>query len=459
MAGSARVVVLCKPPRHGTCKERLAQALGPGAAARLARAFLVDTWATVSAFVSGQPELDLVLAQSGPPEEYPLLNPLPATVRQTGGDLGRRMATLVAGALAQRGKVLLLGTDSPALPETHLAAAVAALDGADLVLGPHSDGGFWCLGVRGGPPALWGNTWLDDLDWETDATLAQVEARARRIGLTVARAPDWFDVDRSGDLPRLRSVVAAEPDRAPETLAALARHDAAAGREPFSIVVAALNENIGLDACLAALRQQQGPLEIIVADGGSADRSAGRAAATPGVTVVVSGPGRGRQFAAGAGMATGDAIMFLHADTRLPPDGTRLARGALQRPDCEAGAFVTHTVPDPRLPNRAGPLLRLADIRSRITRHPYGDQALFTTRAAYEAVGGFRPLPIMEDYDLTLRLAARAPLARMRPPVRVSGRRIQARPLRAMFMLRLIPPLYRLGFDPALLARLYKGRG
>jgi rSAM/selenodomain-associated transferase 2/rSAM/selenodomain-associated transferase 1 len=457
--GGTRVIVLSKPPRHGACKARLAETLGAGPAARLARAFLADTWATVSAWVSGQPELELVLAQSGPPDEYPLLLPLPATVRQAEGDLGRRMATLVAGALGQRSRVLLLGSDSPGLPETHLAAAVAALDGADLVLGPHRDGGFWCLGVRGGPPALWGNTWLDDLDWETDATLRQVEARAQRIGLVVARAPEWFDVDRERDLPRLREALGADPERAPETLAALARHDAAAGREPFSIVVAALNENIRLDACLEALRQQQGPLEIVVADGGSSDNSAGRAAATAGVTVVVSGPGRGRQFAAGARMATGHAFMFLHADARLPPDGTRLARAALEQDGCEAGAFVTHTLPDPRLPNLAGPLLRLADIRSRITRHPYGDQALFVTRAAYEAVGGFRPLPIMEDFDLSLRLAARAPLARVRPAVRVSGRRIQARPLRAMFMLRLIPPLYRLGVDPVLLARMYKGRG
>jgi rSAM/selenodomain-associated transferase 1 len=213
--GGTRVIVLSKPPRHGACKARLAETLGAGPAARLARAFLADTWATVSAWVSGQPELELVLAQSGPPDEYPLLLPLPATVRQAEGDLGRRMATLVAGALGQRSRVLLLGSDSPGLPETHLAAAVAALDGADLVLGPHRDGGFWCLGVRGGPPALWGNTWLDDLDWETDATLRQVEARAQRIGLVVARAPEWFDVDRERDLPRLREALGADPERAP----------------------------------------------------------------------------------------------------------------------------------------------------------------------------------------------------------------------------------------------------
>jgi rSAM/selenodomain-associated transferase 1 len=456
VAVGARVIVLSKPPRPGHCKSRLAASIGPGRAARLARAFLADTWATVSSWVSRQPDVDLLLAISAPPDEYPLMLPPPTVMQQAEGDLGRRMATLVAGALSQRERVLLLGTDSPGLPESHVAEAIAALDRADIVLGPHEDGGFWCLGVRGGPPALWGNTWLDELDWEAPGTRGQVEQRAAALGLGVALAPEWFDVDREADLGRLRSSLAGEPERAPETLAALGQLDAAGGREPLSVIVSSLDENIGLDACLEALRQQEGPLEVIVADGGSVDRSPERAAASPGVTVVVTPPGRGRQFAAGARMATGPVFMFLHADARLPAGGTRLAREAVEQQGLEAGAFITHTVPDPRFPNRAGPLLRLADIRSRITRHPYGDQALFVTREAYEAVGGFRPLPIMEDYDLSVRLAARAPLARIKQPVQVSGRRMQVRPLRSFLLLRLIPPLYRLGVDPGLLARLYR---
>jgi len=154
-------------------------------------------------------------------------------------------------------------------------------------------------------------------------------------------------------------------------------------------------------------------------------------------------------------LASADAFLFLHADTRLPPGGADLVRAALASPGTEAGAFVTHTRPEPGLPNRAGPLLRLADLRSRTTRHPYGDQALFVTRAAYQAVGGFRPLPILEDWDLSVRLAGRRPLARLRPPVTVSGRRIQAHPVRALLLNRLIPPLYRLGVDPGRLARWY----
>ena len=458
MAAGCRVIVLSRSPRPGQGQRRLAASIGEGRATRLSRAFLLDTWSSVSAWVSGQADVDLVLAVAAPPDELPLLLPTPNIVRQGEGDFGRRMATLAAGALAQRERVLLLGTDRACLPETHLAAAVGALSGADVVLGPDPAGGLWCLGVRRGAPALWGNTWLDELDWRAGDTAGQVRERARRLGLTVAQAPEWLDVSGADDLPRLRAALARDPERAPETLATLAREEAAAGAEPLSIVVSACNESVGLDACLAALQQQEGPLEIVVADGGSTDRSAERAAGQPGVTVVVAGAGRGRQFAAGARMASGEVFLFLPADVRLPPGGTRLVRQALAQPGTEAGAFVTRTVADPRFKNLAGPLLRLADLGSGLTRHPDSEQALFVTREAYEAVGGFKPLPVLEDYDLTLRLAARARLCRIREPVQVSGRHLQTRPLRGLLVHTILPPLYRMGVDPGLLARLEQGR-
>jgi len=454
VASGARILVLAKPPRRGACKARLAAQLGDARAARLARAMLSDTWSSVSAWVSSQPDVDLVLALAGAPDEFPLLLPQPSVQRQAEGDLGRRMATLCAGGLGQRARVLLLGTDSPGLPVAHVAAALAALDGADLVAGPARDGGFWCLGVRGGPQALNGNTWLDGLDWERPDTLAQLDERARRIGLRLAQAPPWWDVDVAGDLAPLRELLAAEPERAPETAAELRRP---ADEQPLSIVLPTLHESVRLDEALRAVRTQPGALELLVADGGSTDRSPERAVAS-GATVVVTGPGRGRQLAAGARLATGDVLLFLHVDVTLPPGATDLVRAALADPRVEAGAFVTRTVADRTLPDRAGPLLRLFDLRGRFARHPYGDQALFVRRSAYEAVGGFRPLPICEDYDLARRLAARAPLARLRPAVTVSGRRLQQRPLRALLLNRVIPPLFRLGVDPNLLARLYRGR-
>ena len=491
MTAETRILVLAKPPRPGACKSRLAAAVGPGAAARLSRAFLFDTWSLVSSFVSIHKELDLEFAQSAPPEQYPLLVPQPTVIRQGEGDLGRRMATLVAGALDQRERVLLLGTDSPTLPVEHLEAALQLLDDADLVLGENPDGGFWCLGVRRGPACFYGNTWMDDLDWDRPDTRAQVEERAAQLSLKVAHVAPWHDVDQVDDLETLRTLLLGEPDRAAETARALVGSHGAGGRaacsvsdsgriqaadgspfgsspaptledawrvitgdEPISIVIPTLNESVRLDACLDALAELDGNFEVIVADGGSSDRSAERAAARC-IPVAVTGPGRGRQLAAGARLATGPVLLFLHADTRLPVDAMEHVRDALAG-GAEAGAFVTHTVADPHLPNYAGPLLRLADIRSRFTRYPYGDQALFVTRRAYDEVGGFKALPIMEDYDLSRRLAERRPLTRVDAAVQVSGRRIQQQPLRAALLMRLIPPLYRLGVPPDVLARMYR---
>jgi uncharacterized protein len=448
----ARLALMARPPRRGACLGRLAPVIGEGPAARLARAMLLDTWSTLSAWVSSQPDVDLVLALAGGADECPLLQPTPSLVRQAEGDMGRRLASICAGALGQRGRVLLLAADTPGLPVTHIAGALAVLADADVVVGPAADGGFWCLGVRGGPQALNGNTWLDGLGWHQPDTLAQLEDRARRIGLRVARAAPWWDVDRAEDLPGLRALLAAEPDRAPETAAELQRPE---GESPLSIVIPSLLDSVRLDEAVRAVKEQKGPIEIVVADGGSSDRSPERAAAA-GATVLVTGPGRGRQLAAGARLATGDVLLFLNVDVRLPPDGAELVRAALADPRVEAGAFVTRTVADPALPNLAGPLLPLADLRSRFTRRPGGDQALFVRRTAYEAAGGFTPLPICEDYDLARRLAARAPLARIRTPVIVSGRHVQGRPVRALFVNRLVAGLFKLGVDPALLARLHK---
>lgn len=498
--------MLAKPPLRGRAKSRLATGVGEARAARLARAMLSDTLRFVAALTDGaftgetstgetstgeaftgetftgddqRRDLDARLAWTDSLDAYPLSPDAPPTVPQGDGDLGRRMARLAADALAEEGveRVLLLGTDCPALPAAHVRAALELLESHDVVLGPADDGGFWGLGVAGTAAASSVAAassestsaesatataatrpdahWLDGIDWTADDTAAAVRVRARELGLSVADAPASFDVDHAEDLPRLERVLRDDPQRAPETLRELT---AGGDSEPLSVVIAHLDEGHELDRCLDALAEQAGPLEILVADGGSRDGSAQRAAQRPGVVVCVTEPGRGRQLAAGAALATGERLLFLHTDVRLPPDGTHLLHAALDVPGAEAGAFVTRTVADPALRNLAGPLLRLADVRSRFTRHPYGDQALFVTREAYEAVGGFRDLPILEDYDLSRRLAARRPIARIDTPVTVSGRRMQTRPLRTALALRLIPLLYRLGVGPEWLARLYRPR-
>lgn len=222
----------------------------------------------------------------------------------------------------------------------------------------------------------------------------------------------------------------------------------------LSVVVPVLDEARRIGEHLAALRGVAGIDEIVVVDGGSRDETVAIARRVPGVRVLTASRGRGVQLNAGARAARGDVLLFLHADAALPPDAALLVGRALGEPGVVAGAFRLHTVVESG-PRWLGPLLRLADLRSRVTRLPYGDQAMFVRRDAFERVGGFPDQPLMEDVELARRLWRVGRIRTVPGVVRVSGRRFVANPVRAVVTMRVFPLLYRLGASPARLARLY----
>jgi rSAM/selenodomain-associated transferase 2 len=218
----------------------------------------------------------------------------------------------------------------------------------------------------------------------------------------------------------------------------------------LSVVIPALNEE---GRVADAVRSVRDDAEVIVVDGGSTDGTRAAAAAA-GATVMTSVCGRGAQLAAGGAAARGDWLVFLHADTRLQAGWAQALRAL--PPEVVGGAFRFALDP-PRPAYRwleAGVALRC-----RLFRLPYGDQGLFARRAAYSRVGGFRPLPLMEDVDFVRRLARAGRLAF--PSVRAftSARRFERRGVLATSLhnLRLLA-LYSAGRAPERLARLYGGR-
>ena len=208
------VCVFAKPPVAGETKTRLARGgLGAEAAARLARAFFEDTWATVSALEWARP----VLATTAPELSAFGLTSDVEVWMQGPGDLGERMARVLARAVAEAGRGMVIGADLPGLPRRHLDVAREALARHEAVLGPTDDGGFYLLGLWRVPDGI-----LTGLPWSSPDTLARTELRLAGAGLGAARAPPWFDVDVPGDLARLRRLLAEHPEVAPRTRAALA---------------------------------------------------------------------------------------------------------------------------------------------------------------------------------------------------------------------------------------------
>ena len=215
----------------------------------------------------------------------------------------------------------------------------------------------------------------------------------------------------------------------------------------------ALDEAAGIAAGLAALQPlRERGVEVIVVDGGSADATA-EFAAPLADRVIVSSRGRGMQMNAGAAIAAGDTLLFLHADTRLPGGADRLVLEGLAASGREWGRF------DVAIDGRGAMLpvvAALMNARSRLTAIATGDQAIFVRRAAFEAAGGFPAIPLMEDIALTKSLKRLGPPLCLRERAVTSGRRWERHGTLAtivlMWRLRLA---YFLGADPARLAKRY----
>jgi rSAM/selenodomain-associated transferase 2 len=220
----------------------------------------------------------------------------------------------------------------------------------------------------------------------------------------------------------------------------------------LTIVIPVLNEAALIGPALQALASLRARgAEIIVADGGSRDGTA--QLAEPFADQVIAAPrGRGAAINAGAAAGTGDLLLFLHADTMLPHHADDLIEHALTR-RCW-GRF------DVRISGRH-PLLRVVgrmiSLRSRLSGVATGDQAMFVTREAFEAVGRFPDLPLMEDIALSQELKRLCRPCCIGTPVVTSGRRWEqygvVRTIVLMWQLRLA---YYLGVAPALLARRYR---
>ena len=215
-----------------------------------------------------------------------------------------------------------------------------------------------------------------------------------------------------------------------------------------------LNEAAGIAHALRALAPLKARgVQLIVVDGGSSDATAQIAKAC-GETVISSAPGRAVQMNAGAELANAPVLLFLHADTVLPDNADELISEALSDGRRVWGRFDVHIAGRSRMLPLVAALMNW---RSRISGIATGDQAMFMTRTAFDAAGGFPAQQLMEDIEMSKRLRRLSRPACLRAKVITSGRRWDTRGVwRTIVLMWRLRFAYWRGAAPERLAQLYK---
>ena len=227
-----------------------------------------------------------------------------------------------------------------------------------------------------------------------------------------------------------------------------------AARHRISVVVPTLDEESRIGATLAPLQQaRRNGMEVLVVDGGSRDATIAIAAELADA-VLQTQPGRALQLNAGAAAASGSLLLFLHADSLLPPGFEDALHGAVGGRELAWGRFDVQI-------SGAHSLLRLIALlmnaRSRWTGIATGDQAIFATRALFERVGGFPLQPLMEDIAFCKLAKRLQPPLCLRAKVQTSGRRWVGQGIvRTVWLMWRLRLAYFLGADPVRLAARYR---
>lgn len=225
----------------------------------------------------------------------------------------------------------------------------------------------------------------------------------------------------------------------------------------LSIIIPTFNAIPVLGPTLAALAQMEAVglvKEVVVSDGGSTDDTAAAARET-GAVVVKAERGRGTQLQAGAAAASGQWLLFLHADTVLSSGWSDVVREFIERPAAgQQAGYFTFALDDPS--PQARRIERFVRLRNRVWALPYGDQGLLMHNSLYDRIGGYRPYPLMEDVDIVRRLGRRR-LQPLDATATTSAARYRdggywRRPARNLLCLG----FFYLGLSPRTIKRLYE---
>jgi hypothetical protein len=441
MPVDAQILIFGRYPVAGKTKTRLIPVLGPEGAARLHRQMAEHVVAICrsAARKTGARQTGITFCFTGAPLKAfrAWLGSDLVYLPQPSGDLGTRMLGAFKTALMKGpGPVIVIGSDLPDLTGIIIDQAFKCLESNDIVIGPAADGGYYLLGMKCLHPDV-----LDGIDWGTEHVHRQTRDRINGLGLSMVELPLIRDVDRPDDLSRLRN----DP-----------RFVHCFGDSPLiSVIIPTLNEARALGPVLDRAQAGAG-VETIVVDGGSQDHTRDIAARAGARVVAVPG-GRAAQQNAGAALARGRWLLFLHGDTLLPKGYAGMIQRAMTSPATVAGAFRFKT-DDADI--GMGLIQWTTNLRSVFLQRPYGDQGLFMEKRVFDEVGGFASLPIMEDFELVGRLRRRGKVVTLPHAAVTSARRWQELGrVRTTLINQMMIAGFLLGVPIQKLLRLYRSHG
>ena len=418
-------------PNPGKTKTRLIPVLGPEGAANLHRQMTVHAVIRLRQLLIARDITLDIYHEGGTSEQMARwLGPDLRYLPQTGIDLGDRMINYCRHAFdIDADSVVMVGSDVPGISSDLLGEAFDSLQKFDVVIGPAKDGGYYLIGLK--KPL---NETFKDIEWGGPDVFEQTQIKIAEAGSTLKILPALADVDCPEDMNVWEQ----------ERISAESSY-------PLSVIIPTLNEAGNIAMVISDVRREDA-VEIIVTDGGSNDGTAD-IAKEYGARVVHSEPGRARQMNNGIKTASGNNLLFLHADTRLPKGFTQQINTALSVSGVAAGAFELQY--DKKSPGLSR-IERLANWRSRTFQMPYGDQGIFSTANNMQLVGGFPELPIMEDFELMKRLKRIGRIEIVPEFVTTSSRRQEKIGLlKSTLINQVVIAAYLTGISPDRIARWY----